>query len=742
MACSVLFQVIYRFSPQPCSPLMLTRSARRNFCTTMAFSVPSCMFQLKTDPLTGNSEWVVVQDCPGRNPPPPKSLLSSTSYLDMLNDSRRNKVFHEAINKTITKPCHVLDIGAGTGLLSMMAARAMESNTSLKCSSSGGMVSACESYLPMVKLMRKVLRLNGMEKKVRLFHKRSDELRVGVDLPSRADVLVSEILDSELLGEGLIPTLQHAHDELLSENPLVIPCRATIYGQLVQSSYLQSLHDLHGCEAHASDGIQLTPSSLETVISVKRQQYAMHCDSISDDLRLLSEPFKVFEFDFSKRPESQGETEFQIKTIVDGTVNAVISWWVLQLDHEGKLFYSTAPRWINAHSSGLDVQTDSSGDSNWCDHWKQCVWFIPRGGMPVFKDEHVFLQAVHSDTDISYKLRNAKLSRELVHELPEGSLILPPERTAIYGNKEWRSMMLTAARNALKGKSSPLCIVADDSLFWTILVASLSRTSNVISFLPGLREQGSLYLQAVAYANGYSMDQIKVLGRGTKVLTLDETNQRKVDLLVGEPFYSGNDGMLPWVNLRFWKERTILDSILSDEVVIMPCKGILKACAMSLPDLWRSRRCLKQIEGFDHSTVNETLGACGDCLDINEASCFPYFCWQCGETEELSEVVRVMEFNLSNPISSCSGKTKVRFTKTGVCHGFALWIDWVMDADSSIVLSTGPDQRYWKQGVKLLNSPVPVSAHRSSEVGESCSTEIEVIFDASTGELTVKSAFT
>lgn len=47
---------------------------------------------------------------------------------------------------------------------------------------------------------------------------------------------VSEILDSELLGEGLIPTLQHAHDKLLVENPQTVPYRATTYGQVVYQS--------------------------------------------------------------------------------------------------------------------------------------------------------------------------------------------------------------------------------------------------------------------------------------------------------------------------------------------------------------------------------------------------------------------------------------------------------------------------------------------------------------------------
>ena len=48
---------------------------------------------------------------------------------------------------------------------------------------------------------------------------------------------VSEILDSELLGEGLIPTLQHAHDKLLVENPKTVPYRATTYGQVFDVKY-------------------------------------------------------------------------------------------------------------------------------------------------------------------------------------------------------------------------------------------------------------------------------------------------------------------------------------------------------------------------------------------------------------------------------------------------------------------------------------------------------------------------
>ncbi|XP_076941185.1 protein arginine N-methyltransferase 7-like [Bidens hawaiensis] len=126
--------------------------------------------------------------------------------------------------------------------------------------------------------------------------------------------------------------------------------------------------------------------------------------------------------------------------------------------------------------------------------------------------------------------------------------------------------------------------------------------------------------------------------------------------------------------------------------------------------------------------VNDTLGACGP---SSESPCFPFFIWQCGEIEKLSDTFTVMEFDFLKSLSSCHGKTKVEFTEAGVCHGFALWIDWVMDPTNDIVMSTGPDQRYWKQGLKLLAEPLNVVQPGI------CSIVIEAYFDASRGELSV-----
>lgn len=92
------------------------------------------------------------------------------------------------------------------------------------------------------------------------------------------------------------------------------------------------------------------------------------------------------------------------------------------------------------------------GLTDWCDHWKQCVWFIPGTGMSVSRDEQIFLEALHSETSISYNVRNANPRLEVDPRFYNSGhhLTLLPERIAIYGDREWRHDMLKAARSAVR----------------------------------------------------------------------------------------------------------------------------------------------------------------------------------------------------------------------------------------------------------------------------------------------------
>lgn len=59
---------------------------------------------------------------------------------------------------------------------------------------------------------------------------------------------MTEIYDSELLGEGLLPTMRHAARHLLKPGGRVLPSSARVYAQLVECPALQQ------CQAVASLG--------------------------------------------------------------------------------------------------------------------------------------------------------------------------------------------------------------------------------------------------------------------------------------------------------------------------------------------------------------------------------------------------------------------------------------------------------------------------------------------------------
>lgn len=75
----------------------------------------------------------------------------------------------------------------------------------------------------MVNIARSVLRDNGCSSAT-VVHGDCCSL----SLPQRADVLVCEVFDCALLGEGALPILQHAWEHYLSPTATVVPAAATV----------------------------------------------------------------------------------------------------------------------------------------------------------------------------------------------------------------------------------------------------------------------------------------------------------------------------------------------------------------------------------------------------------------------------------------------------------------------------------------------------------------------------------
>ena len=100
-------------------------------------------------------------------------------------------------------------------------------------------------FVPMAELAKQVISANPPSKcQIRVVPKSSMELVVDPTagdchhLPAKVDIVVSEILDHGLIGEGLIPTMRHAFEHLLQPGAVVVPARAVVFAQLVSCAPL------------------------------------------------------------------------------------------------------------------------------------------------------------------------------------------------------------------------------------------------------------------------------------------------------------------------------------------------------------------------------------------------------------------------------------------------------------------------------------------------------------------------
>ena len=66
----------------------------------------------------------------------------------------------------------------------------------------------------MVRIARQVITRNGYNDIIHIVPKRSTDM-TEKDMPVKANILVTEVFDTELIGEGALVTFAHAHKHLL-----------------------------------------------------------------------------------------------------------------------------------------------------------------------------------------------------------------------------------------------------------------------------------------------------------------------------------------------------------------------------------------------------------------------------------------------------------------------------------------------------------------------------------------------
>ncbi len=139
-------------------------------------------------------------------------------HTAMLNDRARTDGLLRAIRSVVRPEDVVLDIGAGTGVLAVAAAQAGARH--VYAVEAGDIANVAEA----------VIGANGLSHRITLLRGLSTQ----IDLPVRADVLVSEIIGAEPLGERVIETFSDARRRLLKPAARMIPHRLRIMGLPVE----------------------------------------------------------------------------------------------------------------------------------------------------------------------------------------------------------------------------------------------------------------------------------------------------------------------------------------------------------------------------------------------------------------------------------------------------------------------------------------------------------------------------
>ncbi len=239
-------------------------------------------------------------------------------HLSMMNDHKRNEAYANAIQLAVEEGDLVLDIGTGSGLLSMMAA------------AKGAQVVTCETSEIIARTAKKIISTNGYQKEVSVINKKSIELEVGVDLPKPADLVISEVLSAEFVGEDVRRTIWDAKTRLIKSNGTMIPqsgsIKVALLGSDAEIDKFVRVANVHGFD-------------LSEFNSITQNKFGL---SLVSKPVLLSEPKNVFNIDFNSRNKPANEEQvIGIEATQSGMCIGLVQW--IRVALYGDIFYENQP---------------------------------------------------------------------------------------------------------------------------------------------------------------------------------------------------------------------------------------------------------------------------------------------------------------------------------------------------------------------------------------------------------------
>ncbi|XP_076930858.1 protein arginine N-methyltransferase 1.1-like [Bidens hawaiensis] len=249
-------------------------------------------------------------------------------HEEMLKDVVRTKTYQNVIyrNTFLFKDKIVLDVGAGTGILSLFCAKAGAKHVyAVECSQ-------------MADMAKEIVEANGYSNVITVLKGKIEEL----DLPvPQVDIIISEWMGYFLLYENMLNTVLYARDKWLVNNGIVLPDNASLY--------LTAIEDAE----YKEDKIEFWNNVYGFDMSCIRKQSIMEplVDTV-DQNQIVTNCQLLKTMDISKMTSGDASFTAPFKLVAerDDYIHALVAYFDVVFTVCHKLTgFSTGPRSRNTH---------------------------------------------------------------------------------------------------------------------------------------------------------------------------------------------------------------------------------------------------------------------------------------------------------------------------------------------------------------------------------------------------------
>jgi len=270
-------------------------------------------------------------------------------HEEMLKDEVRTLTYRNSIwhNKHLFKDKVVLDVGCGTGILSMFAAKA------------GAAKVIGVDMSNIVKSAIKIVEDNKLSDKIQIIQGKVEEITLPVD---KVDIIISEWMGYCLFYESMLDTVLYARDKWLAPNGLMFPDKATLWVTAIEDRQYKDdkinwWEDVYGFNMSAIKKVALTEPIVDVV----------------DRNQIVTNSCMVREIDIQtiKKEDIPFEAPFQLEVRRNDYIQALVSYFNIEFSHcHKRVGFSTSP------------------DAPYT-HWKQTVFYL-EDYLTVQKGEEVY----------------------------------------------------------------------------------------------------------------------------------------------------------------------------------------------------------------------------------------------------------------------------------------------------------------------------------------------------------------